>query len=81
MCIVHIIAAMMQETLDIPAIRAAHGLTQQGLADLAGVNLSTVWRWENVSPPKGSARALLRKLREEAPATAPADPPKQRASA
>lgn len=57
------------EALDIPAIRAAHGLTQQGLADLAGVHLSTVWRWENGNPPKGTARALLARLRNEAPAS------------
>jgi DNA-binding transcriptional regulator YiaG len=56
---------MQDEHLDIPAIRAEHGLTQQGLADLAGVNLSTVWRWENGSPPKGAARALLLRLRDE----------------
>lgn len=63
---------MEHEKLDIPAIRAAHGLTQQGLADLAGVNLSTVWRWENVSAPKGSARALLTRLRDETPTQTPA---------
>lgn len=57
---------MQSETLDIPAIRALHGLTQQGLADLAGVNLSTVWRWENGNPPKGTAKALLLRLRDEA---------------
>ncbi|WP_371335066.1 helix-turn-helix transcriptional regulator, partial [Salmonella enterica] len=32
--------------LDIKQIRADRGLTQRELADLAGVNLSTVWRWE-----------------------------------
>lgn len=53
---------MNDESLDIPAIRAAHGLTQQGLAEMAGVNLSTVWRWENGKPPRGPARKLLQVL-------------------
>lgn len=66
MCVMHI-HGMEHEQLDIPAIRAAHKLTQQGLADMAGVNLSTVWRWENGNPPKGAARALLLRLRDEAP--------------
>lgn len=67
----HIIA--MQADLDIPAIRDAYGLTQQGLADVAGVNLSTVWRWENGNPPKGTARALLLKMAAEK-STAPSAP-------
>lgn len=65
---------MQTEPLDIPAIRASHGLTQQGLADLAGVNLSTVWRWENGSPPRGTARALLMRLQTEAAAPIPERP-------
>lgn len=68
MCVMHIIDVMSDTPLDIPAIRAAHGLTQQGLADMAGVNLSTVWRWENGKPPRGTARALLLRLQDEAPA-------------
>lgn len=59
--------AMANEHLDIKSIRENHGLTQQGLADLAGVNLSTVWRWENGNAPKGAARALLLRLRDESP--------------
>lgn len=58
---------MKERQLDIRAIRAAYGLTQQGLADMAGVNLSTVWRWENGKPPRGTALALLLRLRDEAP--------------
>lgn len=61
---------MENEALDIPAIRRTHNLTQQGLADLVGVNLSTVWRWENGYPPRGTAKAFLLRLRDEAPETA-----------
>lgn len=58
----------MDETpLDIPAIRKALNLTQSQLADMAGVNLSTIWRWENDGIPKrGPARALLNRLNFEA---------------
>lgn len=53
--------------LDIPAIRKALNLTQSQLADMAGVNLSTVWRWENDGVPKrGPARAFLDRLKVEA---------------
>jgi len=58
---------METSELDVKAIRSAHGLTQQGLADAIGVNLSTVWRWENGHAPRGAARALLIKMRDEAP--------------
>ncbi|MBN9236032.1 helix-turn-helix domain-containing protein [Mesorhizobium hungaricum] len=53
--------------LDIKQIRADRGLTQRELADLAGVNLSTVWRWENGKPPRGTARALLLQMAGETP--------------
>lgn len=54
--------------LDVKAIRTARGLTQQGLADAIGVNLSTVWRWENGQAPKGAARAFLIRMKNDAPA-------------
>lgn len=58
---------MSETPLDIPAIRKALSLTQSQLADMAGVNLSTVWRWENDGVPKrGPARALLDRLKAEA---------------
>lgn len=58
----------MDETrIDIVAIRKAYRLTQQGLADKLGVNLSTVWRWENGQEPKGPVKALLARMRDEAP--------------
>ena len=53
--------------LDIKQIRADRGLTQRELADLAGVNLSTVWRWENGKPARGAARALLLQMAGETP--------------
>ncbi|WP_352572967.1 helix-turn-helix domain-containing protein [Mesorhizobium australicum] len=59
---------MGTEDLDVKAIRARLGLTQQGLADALGVNLSTVWRWENGQPPRGAARTLLAQM-EPTPAT------------
>ncbi len=58
---------MSETLLDIPAIRKALNLTQSQLAEMAGVNLSTVWRWENDGVPKrGPARALLDRLKVEA---------------
>lgn len=53
--------------LDIPAIREKLKLTQAQLAKQAGVDVSTVWRWENEGvPPRGSARAFLERLAEDA---------------
>jgi len=58
---------MTEARLNIPAIRKALNLTQTQLAEMAGVNLSTVWRWENDGIPKrGPARALLDRLNREA---------------
>lgn len=57
----------MRETLDLPAIREKLGLTQVALAERAGVDVSTVWRWENDGVPKrGPARAFLERLAEDA---------------
>ncbi len=58
---------MNEAPLHIPTIRKTLNLTQSQLADMAGVNLSTVWRWENEGIPKrGPARALLDRLYLEA---------------
>ena len=58
---------MTKNAINIPAIRKALNLTQTQLAELAGVNLSTVWRWENSGVPnRGAARAFLDKLNEDA---------------
>jgi len=50
------------DEIDVKQIRADKSLTQRELADLVGVNLSTVWRWENGQPPRGTARKLLESL-------------------
>ena len=57
---------MTETILDIPSLRKALHLTQSQLAEMAGVNLSTVWRWENGGVPKrGPARAFLMRLSHE----------------
>lgn len=57
---------MTETILDIPTLRKALRLTQSQLAEMAGVNLSTVWRWENGGVPKrGPARAFLMRLSQE----------------
>lgn len=54
---------MCETTIDIPAIRKVLNLTQTQLAELAGVSISTVWRWENCGVPKrGPALAFLSRL-------------------
>ncbi len=53
--------------IDVKKIRADMGITQKELADLAGVNLSTVWRWENGSPPRGPALRFLENLGASSP--------------
>jgi len=47
-------------------IRTKLGLTQTALAEKAGVNLSTVWRWEAEGVPRGLARVFLKDLAKEA---------------
>jgi DNA-binding transcriptional regulator YiaG len=54
--------------IDVKQIRADRGITQRELADMIGVNLSTVWRWENGQPPRGAALRLLESL-SSAPST------------
>lgn len=57
----------MQNEIDLPAVRAKLGLTQADLAAKAGVNVTTVWRWENDGvPTRGPARAFLNQLAAEA---------------
>lgn len=56
----------MQNEIDLSALRKRHKLTQADLARLAGVDLSTVWRWENEGVPKrGPARAFLENLAKQ----------------
>lgn len=57
----------MQNAIDLPDIRAKLKLTQAALAEKAGVNITTVWRWENEGiPEKGPARAFLERLAADA---------------
>lgn len=63
---------MTETILDIPSLRKALKITQAQLAVMAGVNLSTVWRWENDGvPERGPARAFLLRLNQEARAMEP----------
>lgn len=64
-CVMH--SARMPNQIHLPTIRADLGLTQAKLAEQAGVNITTVWRWENEGiPEKGPARAFLERLAEDA---------------
>ena len=57
----------MNYALDLKDLRKKLNLTQAQLAEKVGVNLATVWRWENEGiPSRGPARAYLSKLAEEA---------------
>lgn len=54
---------MTNANIDLPAIRRSLKLTQTQLAEMAGVNLSTVWRWENEGvPTRGPAKAFIDRL-------------------
>jgi transcriptional regulator with XRE-family HTH domain len=58
---------MMQTDLDLPAIREKLKLTQAALAERAGVDVSTIWRWEKEGIPKrGPARAFIYRLADDA---------------
>lgn len=58
----------MKENLNVTEIRKKHNLTQPALAERAGVDVSTVWRWEHEGVPKrGPARAFLERLNSDTP--------------
>ena len=58
---------MQIDNLSLPEIRKALNLTQADLAKEAGVDVSTVWRWENEGvPSRGPARAFLDRLAADA---------------
>lgn len=60
----------MEQSIDVRAIRAHLSLTQSQLAELVGVDQSTVSNWENGQDPRGPARLLLARLiSERSPAT------------
>lgn len=54
---------------DIVAARLTLKKTQSEIASEAGVNLSTVWRWEKSGPPsRGTARKFIQGMIERAEA-------------
>ena len=61
--------------LDVAAIRAALGWSQQQLAEACGVDRSTVSRWESEPPAKGPALILLRQLQERVAETSAGEEP------
>lgn len=59
----------MEQIIDIASIRSTLGLTQAELAAQAGVDVATIWRWENNGIPKrGPARAFIERLAKDAQA-------------
>lgn len=63
------IAATMSKNLNILAIRTKLQMTRAQLAAAAGVDVSTVCRWEKKGPPnRGPARALIERLAADAKA-------------
>lgn len=66
MCVMHILLTM-EQTIDVKTIRKHLEWTRAKLADEAGVNVSTVCRWENGNiPTRGTAKTLLEKLARRA---------------
>lgn len=56
----------MHYAFDLKTLRKKLNLTQSQLAEKIGVNLATVWRWENEGiPQRGTARAYLDQLAKE----------------
>ncbi|MCF1502946.1 helix-turn-helix domain-containing protein [Afifella sp. H1R] len=54
---------VMDKHIDVSALRAALGWSRAELALEAGVDVSTVCRWENGGiPRRGPAKALLERL-------------------
>ncbi|HEU5019657.1 MAG TPA: helix-turn-helix transcriptional regulator [Pseudolabrys sp.] len=63
----------MSTEIDLKALRKRYNWTQAELAARAGVDVATVWRWENEGLPKrGPARAFLEHLAADAPVEAAA---------
>ena len=57
----------MEQHRNLAAIRSSLGLTQAELAGRAGVDVATIWRWENRGlPRRGPAKALVARLAEDA---------------
>jgi DNA-binding transcriptional regulator YiaG len=52
----------MKQDIDVKSIRSSLGVTQAQLAEVVGVDQSTVSNWENGQRPRGPARIILSKL-------------------
>ena len=62
MCVMHVYRAMSKDP-DIIGLRKKLKLSRSELAKRAGVNVSTVCRWETKGiPRRGSARAFIERL-------------------
>lgn len=57
---------MVDEQIDVKAIRELLGWSQQQLAEHCCTDRSTVSRWEAEPPTRGPALVVLRQLREQA---------------
>lgn len=56
----------MKPTIRIEELLSKLKLTQSELAEKAGVNVLTVWRWKKYGvPTRGSAQALLERLDQD----------------
>lgn len=63
-CVLHSLA--MDTCEQVQAFRSSLGWTQAQMAQFFGVDKSTVWRWENVKPPRsGVHMSILKRLAEE----------------
>ena len=61
----------MKKPINLTTLQMRLGVNRSELAKLAGVDVSTVWRWEHVGIPKrGPARAFLEQLEEKSRAQA-----------
>ncbi len=57
----------MENELDLKTLRGNRKISQAELAELLGVNTSTVWRWENEGiPSRGASRKALERWAIEA---------------
>lgn len=58
-------SVVMEQDLDVKAIRSRFGVTQTRLAEVVGVDQSTVSGWESgATSPRGPARKVLLSLTE-----------------
>lgn len=61
---------MLEDRIDVQALREGLGWTQQQLAEYCDTDRSTVSKWEKMPPAKGPALVLLRQLSRQLPVEA-----------